>query len=149
MCDRTGAVAQELAVLGEVGRVCTGVHGEEVIVNECFGFDGVSGWGGWWVFCNAIRGTGVHPAAGEGGWVLGLGIECFSFLPGLDSLFLRLMGDEDIGVIVRAKHCSKERQVGLHAFHQLQQLVGAYEQVLSSIFVCRHCLISNVEGSGG
>lgn len=75
MCDGAGAVAQELAVLGEVGRVCTGVHGEEVVVNECFGFGGVSGWGGWWIFCDTIRGAGVHPAAGIGGWVLGLGIE--------------------------------------------------------------------------
>lgn len=75
MCDGAGAVAQELAVLGEVGRVCAGVHGEEVVVNECFRFRGVSGRGGWWVFCDTIRGAGVHPAAGIGGWVLGLGIE--------------------------------------------------------------------------
>jgi hypothetical protein len=76
VCDGAGAVTQELAVLGEVGRVCAGVHSEEVVVNECFRFGGVSGRGGGWVVCDAVKGAGVHPAAGVGGRVLGLGVEC-------------------------------------------------------------------------
>lgn len=44
MCDWSGTVVTyELAMLGEVGRVCAGVHGEEVVVDECFRFGGA--WG--------------------------------------------------------------------------------------------------------
>lgn len=76
--DGARAMAQELAVLGEMGRVGAGVHGEEVVVDECSGFWGMWGRGGGWIACDAVQGAGVHPAADVRGWVLGLKVECCS-----------------------------------------------------------------------
>jgi ABC-type uncharacterized transport system permease subunit len=47
-------VAQELAVLEQVGGVCAGVHGEEMVVNECFRFGGAWKEGGGWIACDAV-----------------------------------------------------------------------------------------------